>query len=233
MSKKKQVENMFDNISRRYDLLNHLLSFNIDKLWRNKAIRLLKPYQPEYVLDVATGTADFAISAARIHPKKIVGIDLSAKMLAIGQKKIRKKNLNHIIELQKGDSEALPFQDNFFDAAIVGFGVRNFENLETGLSEIFRVLKPGGVFIVLEFSQPRFGPFRHLYSFYFTSVLPFIGSLVSKNRQAYTYLPESVGEFPGGEIFLSVLQDVGFEKNRWFPVTFGIASIYEVRKPEN
>lgn len=231
-SKKAQVEEMFDQISHRYDLLNHLLSVNIDKVWRKRAVKMLKKFQPKTILDIATGTADFAIAAQRLNPGKITGIDLSEGMLKIGREKLEKKKLTHLIELQKADSEALPFENHSFDAAIVGFGVRNFENLEKGLSEIFRVLRPGGVFVVLEFSLPQNKLFRSLYFFYFLKVLPLLGRMVSKDNRAYTYLPESVREFPDGEDFSRVLEKVGFEKCRWVPQTFGIATIYEAQKPK-
>jgi demethylmenaquinone methyltransferase/2-methoxy-6-polyprenyl-1,4-benzoquinol methylase len=231
-SKKVQVEEMFDQISHRYDLLNHLLSVNIDKAWRNKAIKMLKAFQPKTILDIATGTADFAIAAGKLNPEKITGIDLSEGMLRIGRQKVEKKGLSHLIELRKADSEALPFENHSFDAAVVGFGVRNFENLEKGLAEIFRVLRPGGVFVVLEFSLPKNKVFRSLYFFYFLKVLPWLGRLISKNSRAYTYLPESVREFPDGENFARILEKAGFEKCRWVPQTMGIATIYQAQKPE-
>ena len=229
-SKKDQVEEMFNNISPKYDLLNHMLSANIDRLWRRKAINLLKQWQPELILDVATGTADFAIAATVIKGAKIVGIDISEGMLEVGRRKVEKKNLAEIIKLIKADSENLPFENDKLDAAIVGFGVRNFETLETGLSEIKRVLKPGGVFYILEFSKPVKSPYKQFYQFYFTRILPFIGRMVSKDSTAYTYLPESVNEFPDGDKFLAILAEVGFVENKCFPQTFGIASIYEAHK---
>jgi len=232
-SKKEQVEEMFNNISPKYDLLNHLLSANIDKLWRKNAINMLKPHQSGLILDIATGTADFAIAATRIKGAKIVGIDISEGMLEVGRKKVEKKGLTNCIELIKADSENLPFENDKFDAAIVGFGVRNFETLKTGLSEIKRVLKPGGVFYILEFSKPLKTPYKQVYQFYFTNILPFIGRLVSKNSNAYTYLPESVNEFPDGDKFLTILAEVGFVDNKWFSQTFGIASIYEANKSKN
>ena len=232
-SKKDQVEEMFNNISPKYDLLNHLLSVNIDKLWRKKAINLLKPWQPELILDVATGTADFAIAATGIEGAKVVGIDISEGMLEVGRRKVEKKDLAEIIKLIKADSENLPFVNDKFDAAIVGFGVRNFENLKKGLSEIKRVLKPGGVFYILEFSKPEKSPYKQFYQFYFTRILPFIGRMVSKDSTAYTYLPESVNEFPDGEKFLTILAEVGFVGNKCFSQTFGIASIYEAHKSLN
>jgi demethylmenaquinone methyltransferase / 2-methoxy-6-polyprenyl-1,4-benzoquinol methylase len=230
-SKKDQVEEMFDNISPKYDLLNHLLSANIDKIWRRKSIKKLRTYQPIQILDIATGTGDFAVAATKIKGAIITGIDISEGMLEVGRKKIERKGLSDRISFQKADSEKLPFQQNTFDAAIVGFGVRNFETLEKGLAEIFRVLKPGGVFIVLEFSKPRKAPFKQLYCFYFANILPMLGRLISKDSRAYTYLPESVNEFPDGEDFTAILRKVGFENEKCFPQTFGIASIYEVIKP--
>ena len=231
-AKKVQVEEMFDNISPKYDLLNHLLSANIDKIWRKRVIRMLAKHQPNEILDVATGTADFAIAAAKISNSKITGIDISEGMLEIGRKKISKLELEKRIGLIKADSENLPFQDNQFDAAIAGFGVRNFESLKAGLKEVLRVIKPGGVFYILEFSKPAKAPFKQLYQFYFLKILPFIGGLISKNKNAYTYLPESVNEFPDGHDFLTILADVGFVENRFYLQTFGIATIYKAIKPE-
>ncbi len=232
LSKKSQVEEMFDSISPRYDLLNHVLSANIDKAWRKKAIQMLAAYKPATILDVATGTADFAIAAKKLNPEKITGVDLSEGMLGIGRQKIQKLGLTHLIELSKADSESLPFNDNSFDAATVGFGVRNFENLDKGIMEIFRVLKPGGIFIVLEFSRPRGKLFGSLYLFYFTKILPLLGRMVSRNHRAYSYLPESVKSFPDGEDFLKVLRSAGFENCTCKPLTMGIASIYTAQKAE-
>jgi demethylmenaquinone methyltransferase/2-methoxy-6-polyprenyl-1,4-benzoquinol methylase len=232
-SKKVQVEEMFNNISPRYDLLNHLLSANIDKLWRKKAVNMLKPYKPGLILDVATGTADFAVAATKIKGAKVIGIDISEGMLEVGRKKIQRKKLTDTIELIKDDSENLSFENDIFDAAIVGFGVRNFETLKTGLAEIIRVLKPGGVFYILEFSKPAKSPYRQIYQFYFTKILPLIGKIVSKDSNAYTYLPESVNEFPYGDKFLTILADVGFINNKCYLQTFGIASIYEAHKAKN
>ncbi|MCK5731150.1 MAG: bifunctional demethylmenaquinone methyltransferase/2-methoxy-6-polyprenyl-1,4-benzoquinol methylase UbiE [Draconibacterium sp.] len=232
-SKKVQVEEMFDNISNRYDLLNHLLSVNIDKIWRRNAINKLKQFNPKTILDIATGTGDFAIAATKISNVKITGIDISEGMLNVGRSKIERKGLANLISLQKADSENLPFNNNSFDAAIVGFGVRNFENLEKGLLEILRVLKPGGLFYVLEFSKPKNAPFKQFYKFYFTKILPLVGRIVSKDTNAYTYLPESVNEFPDGERFLTILADVGFTNNSCFSQSFGIASIYEAHKAKN
>jgi demethylmenaquinone methyltransferase/2-methoxy-6-polyprenyl-1,4-benzoquinol methylase len=224
--KKEQVAKMFDNISHRYDFLNHFLSLGIDKGWRKKAIQHLKPFKPKQLLDVATGTGDFAIQALTLNPDKIIGIDISAGMLEVGKKKVAERRLTDRIELQLGDSENIPFADNTFDAVTVAFGVRNFENLERGLREIYRVLKPGGQLVVLEFSRPRKFPFRQVYNFYFKFVLPKIGRAVSSDKAAYTYLPESVEAFPDGENFLHILNIVGFKHAKCRTLTFGISSIY-------
>jgi len=224
--KKKQVAEMFNNISARYDFLNHALSFQIDKYWRRKTIKLLKKYSPEIILDVATGTADFAISASKIKPKKIIGIDISEGMLKIGKVKVQKKGLSGIIDLQLADSENLPFENNTFNAAIAGFGVRNFESLNTGLSEVLRVLQEGGCFFILEFSKPESGFFKLIYNFYFKRILPLIGRLISKDKSAYLYLYDSVGEFPSGKLFEKILAEVGYVNIQSVPLTFGIATIY-------
>jgi demethylmenaquinone methyltransferase / 2-methoxy-6-polyprenyl-1,4-benzoquinol methylase len=229
--KKEQVAKMFDNISHRYDFLNHFLSLGIDKAWRRKAIGSLKSSAPRVILDVATGTGDFAIQALTLNPDKVFGIDISEGMLEVGRKKLRERNLTGKIELQKGDSENLPFEENKFDAVTVAFGVRNFENLEKGLREIFRVLKPGGKLIVLEFSRPKAFPMKQGYSVYFKFVLPKIGRFVSSDKAAYTYLPESVEAFPDGANFLRILETVGFNETRCTELTFGISSIYSATKP--
>ena len=230
LGKKQQVENMFDGIAHNYDFLNRLLSFRIDVLWRNRVIKMLKPFKPQRILDVATGTADLAIALQKLNPQSIIGIDISAGMLAIGQQKIEQKKLNNNITLQKADSENLPFEDNYFDAVTVAFGVRNFENLEKGLSEIRRVLKPDGQFIILEFSKVKVFPLKQLYHFYFRYVTPFIGRIFSKSNQAYTYLPNSVAVFPEGEEMCVILQNVGFKQPLCRHVSFGIASIYQSKK---
>ena len=221
---------MFNNISRRYDFLNHLLSLGIDRLWRKTGIRLLKPLHPQFILDVATGTGDFAIQALTLTPMKVTGIDISEGMLEMGRKKVEKLGLSHKVELMKGDSENLQFADNTFDAATVGFGVRNFEDLEKGLAEILRVLKPGAMLVVLEFSRPRKFPMRQLYNFYFKNILPGLGRLISSDQSAYTYLPESVEVFPDGTDFENILKKVGFKETACKPLTFGISSVYTARK---
>lgn len=217
---------MFDNIAGHYDFLNHLLSLNIDRLWRRKAISLLKDHHPLTILDVATGTGDLAIEAMKLNPVKITGIDISAEMLKIGRDKIIKRKLSHVIELLQADSENLPFEAQSFDSAIVAFGVRNFENLEKGLFEIFRVIKPGGIFVVLEFSKPSAFPVKQLFQCYFRLILPFVGRLISKDRTAYSYLPESVAAFPEGKAFLQKLEEAGFKKVEYISLSFGIAALY-------
>jgi demethylmenaquinone methyltransferase / 2-methoxy-6-polyprenyl-1,4-benzoquinol methylase len=225
-SKKVQVATMFDNIAARYDFLNHFLSFGIDRGWRRKAVRLLKSYQPKQVLDIATGTGDFAIEALKLDPDKITGVDISTGMLAEGRKKMKRLGLEDKVELLEGDSENLPFEGETFEAITVAFGVRNFENLSKGLQEMHRVLKPGGVTCVLEFSQPRKFPMKQLYRFYSFRILPFWGRFFSKDDTAYSYLPESVQAFPDGTDFMSVMQQAGFVNTREYRLTFGIATIY-------
>lgn len=229
-SKKEQVATMFNNISGKYDLLNHTLSLGIDILWRKKAIKLLAPYKPQRILDIATGTADFAIEAMSLKPEQVIGVDISEGMLEVGKQKISKKQLQEVIQLELGDSENLRFEDNIFDAVIVAFGVRNYEHLEKGLSEMFRVTKPGGHVMIIEFSKPQRFPVKQLYNFYFKSILPNIGKYVSKDDAAYTYLPESVEAFPDGKDFLSILKKVGYKETKWIPLTLGISSIYWARK---
>lgn len=230
-SKKTQVAEMFDNIAQRYDFLNRLLSLGIDKIWRKKAIHQLKSLQPKYILDVATGTADVALETARrLHPDKIVGLDISAEMLHFGREKVAAQGLSEIIELIQGDSENLPFADNTFDAITVAFGVRNFENLEKGLSEMNRVLKQGGKLVVLEFSKPRSFPFKQLFQFYFRYILPIIGRWTSQDPRAYQYLFESVQVFPEGLQFLNILQKTGYKTSKCIPLTLGVCSIYTAEK---
>ncbi|MGJ3234299.1 bifunctional demethylmenaquinone methyltransferase/2-methoxy-6-polyprenyl-1,4-benzoquinol methylase UbiE [Marivirga sp.] len=224
--KKQQVADMFDNISHKYDFLNHFLSLGIDIRWRKKAIKLLKEIQPKQILDIATGTGDFAIEALKLNPDHVTGVDISEGMLNVGREKLKKRKLDDRITLSSGDSENLPFEDNKFDAIIVAFGVRNFENLEKGLAEMFRVLSPGGKVVVLEFSKPKSFPFKQLYNFYFKNILPTLGKTISKDNAAYTYLPESVKSFPDGKDFTSILDKLGFKNTECKPLTFGISSIY-------
>ena len=221
---------MFDDIAGTYDTANRVLSMGIDIWWRKKAIQMLSQEQPKFILDVATGTADFAIEALSLNPEKIIGVDISEGMLNLGKEKIQKMNLGHKIELQMGDSERLLFADETFDAVIVSFGVRNFENLEKGLQDIRRVLKKDGTLIVLEFSQPQGLIFGKLYNFYSKYILPAVGRLVSKDTAAYTYLPDSVRAFPFGNNFLKVMNKVGFTQTQYKELTFGISSIYKGKK---
>jgi len=229
-SKKEQVATMFNNIAPKYDFLNQLLSMGIHKGWRRKAVNLLKEVKPKNILDIATGTGDFAIEAMKLSPDKVVGVDISEGMLKIGVEKINKLGLQNKIELKLGDSENLPFADNSFDAITVGFGVRNFENLEKGINDIYRVLNKNGMIAILEFSKPQAFPIKQIYHFYFRYITPAIGKLFSKDSSAYTYLPESVKAFPAGEDFLNVLKKAGFKDAKAIPVTFGVASIYTAKK---
>ncbi len=226
-SKKAQVEKMFDEIAPKYDYLNHLLSMGIDRKWRRRAIDMIAEHEPSRILDVATGTGDFAIDAhSRMPEAEIMGIDISGEMLAVGQDKLRDRNLSEAIELRKEDSEAMSMTSESYDAVMCAFGVRNFENLEAGLAEMYRVTRPGGTLCILEFSKPRTTPFRQLYSFYFRYILPRIGGLVSRSKTAYTYLPESVQAFPDGQDMLHILENIGYKNTTCKPLTLGIASIY-------
>ncbi|RRQ46520.1 bifunctional demethylmenaquinone methyltransferase/2-methoxy-6-polyprenyl-1,4-benzoquinol methylase UbiE [Chryseobacterium sp. SC28] len=228
-SKKSQVEDMFDNIAPKYDLLNHVLSMKIDVLWRNKLVDMLKKDKPQLVLDVATGTGDLAIAVQKGTGAEVVGLDLSQQMLNVGIEKIKKQNLDGKISMQKGDAEQLPFEDNKFDGVTVAFGVRNFENLEKGLAELRRVVKENKSIYILEFSKVEgfLGPF---YMFYFKNILPAIGRLVSKDNRAYSYLPDSVNAFPYGEKMKNILLGTGFKKVEYTKLSFGIATIYKATK---
>lgn len=225
-SKKQEVAEMFDNISEKYDYLNHLLSLGIDRLWRRKAVKILKNYKPKKILDVATGTGDFAIASLKLNPDSVIGVDISKGMIDKGKQKICKKGLQEKVILQIGDSENLEFKDDTFDGLTVAFGVRNFEDLEKGLSEMKRVLKPGGVAIILEFSKPKKFPVKQSFSFYSKFVIPKIGKSVSKDSNAYAYLPESVAAFPEGQDFIDILDKVGYQNTRSKMVSGGIATIY-------
>ncbi len=227
---KQYVRSLFNSIARRYDMLNHLLSGGIDTYWRRRAINCLRGARDGRILDVATGTADFAIAAVRLAPREVMGVDIADEMLALGRKKLAARGLSGTVSLRRGEAESLPFDDGSFDAAIVAFGVRNFESLEAGLAEMLRVLRPGGKLLVLEFSRPRHFPFRQIYLFYFLNVIPFIGRLLSGNSEAYAYLPASVMAFPEGKEFLAILGAAGFTRARAERLTFGIASIYTAEK---
>ena len=225
--KRAVVESMFDSIAWRYDFLNHLLSFGIDRLWRRKAIKIIsESFKKPHILDVATGTGDLAIAAMKLHPTKITGIDISAKMLQIGREKVKRKGFENKIEMISGDSENIPFSDGMFNVAMVAFGVRNFSDPLKGLREMYRVLASEGMIMVLEFSKPSGFPFRTVYNFYFRNILPFFGKLFSRDKAAYNYLPESVMKFPDNKDFLELLDRAGFSDTRQLKLTGGVASIY-------
>lgn len=228
--KKAEVEQMFDEIAPTYDLLNRSFSLGIDTLWRKNVVKRLKALKAQSILDVATGTADLAIAAAQAQPKEIIGVDIAEQMLVVGRKKVAAKGLSDKIILKQGDSLNLPFEDHRFDAITVAFGVRNFENLQQGLKEMYRVLKPNGTLLVLEFSQVKSPIVRPLYRFYFKHFVPFVGGLISGSRDAYEYLPESVDVFPSGENFLAELRRAGYSAVSQSLQTFGIATLYEARK---
>ncbi|PCH53624.1 MAG: bifunctional demethylmenaquinone methyltransferase/2-methoxy-6-polyprenyl-1,4-benzoquinol methylase UbiE [Flavobacteriaceae bacterium] len=230
LGKKEQVAKMFDTISKEYDNLNRVISFGIDVKWRNKVVKIIGASNPNSILDIATGTGDLAINLAKTKASKIIGLDISEGMLNVGRKKIEKLHLNKRIDMVFGDSEKIPFSDNSFDAVTVAFGVRNFENLEKGLSEIYRVLKTGGTFAVLETSIPTKTPYKQGYTFYSNNILPLIGKLFSKDKSAYKYLSDSAAAFPYGKAFNNILQKIGFIAIENKPQTFGVASIYIAKK---
>ena len=230
LSKKGQVEKMFNNISKEYDILNRVISFGIDVSWRKKIVKILKSKNPSTILDVATGTGDLAIAMVKTNAQKIIGLDISKGMLDVGIEKIKDRNLNNTIEMIIGDSENLKYENDFFDAVTVSFGVRNFESLDSGLSEIFRVLKPNGSLVILETSNPTKFPFKQFYRFYSKFILPSIGKIFSKDKVAYNYLSESSAEFPYGEKFNNILKKIGFTSVVDFPQTFGVATIYVASK---
>ncbi|MFC4723401.1 bifunctional demethylmenaquinone methyltransferase/2-methoxy-6-polyprenyl-1,4-benzoquinol methylase UbiE [Geojedonia litorea] len=230
LNKKQQVTKMFDTISKEYDGLNRVISFGIDVKWRKKVVAIVGKTQPENILDIATGTGDLAINLAKTNAKEIIGLDISEGMLEVGRKKVANKQLDQTIQMIVGDSENLPFSDNTFDAITVAFGVRNFENLEKGLSEILRVLKPNGIFVILETSVPEKTPYKQGYKFYTKYILPTIGKLFSKDQSAYSYLCESASIFPHGEALNNILRKIGFINVNNKPQTFGVASIYTASK---
>jgi|TARA_R110000868_G_scaffold58981_5_gene181317 demethylmenaquinone methyltransferase/2-methoxy-6-polyprenyl-1,4-benzoquinol methylase len=230
LGKKEQVAQMFDNISGNYDNLNRVISFGIDIKWRKKVLKIVQDAKPDTILDIATGTGDLAILMAKTKAKQIIGLDISAGMLEVGVKKIAEKQLSKTIEMVLGDSENMPFDDHYFDAITVAFGVRNFETLEKGLAEILRVLKPGGVFVILETSVPDKTPYKQGYNFYSKNILPLIGKLFSKDNEAYGYLSESAAAFPYGEALNNILRKVGFIDVVAMPQTLGVATIYVASK---
>lgn len=229
-SKKQEVAEMFNNISAKYDFLNHFLSLGIDKIWRKKAIKLLKPLNPKKILDLATGTGDFAIASLKINPDEVVGVDISEGMLEVGRQKMKKKGVDNIITMKLGDSEDLPFEDNYFDGLTVGFGVRNYENLEKGLGEMLRVIRKDGMAVILEFSKPKKFPVKQSFNFYSKRIIPILGKTISKDKSAYTYLPESVEAFPEGQDFIDIMSKVGYKNISSQTVSGGIATIYVGRK---
>ncbi len=224
---KRRNRDMFNAIARRYDLLNHLLSGGVDVYWRRRALDCALETSPQRVLDLATGTGDFALAAARLGPQQVVGVDMAVEMLRLGAAKVAAKRPPMPLELLVGDAEQLPFQDHTFDMVTGAFGVRNFGNIPRGLAEAHRVLKPGGQLLVLDFCEPTAPLFRQLYLFYFHKVLPLIGGLISGQRRAYAYLPRSVGTFPQGRAFVELLVAAGFSQTRYTPMTLGIAAVYQ------
>ena len=230
LGKKEQVAQMFDNISGNYDNLNRVISFGIDLKWRKKVLKMVASKNPKNILDIATGTGDLAILMTKTNAEQIIGLDISAGMLDVGRQKIAIQNLSNRIEMVLGDSEKMPYNDNTFDAITVAFGVRNFENLEIGLAEILRVLKPNGLFVILETSVPVQFPFKQGYNFYSKNILPLIGKLFSKDNVAYGYLSESASFFPFGEALNNILRKIGFIDVVAMPQTFGVATIYSASK---
>ena len=226
-----QVEKMFDNIASTYDQLNHTLSLGIDKYWRKKAIAWLRPFKPQKMIDVATGTGDFAIQACRVlHPEELIGIDISEGMMNVGKEKVKIAHLQNFISFAKEDCTVLTFSDNYFDAATIAFGIRNFENLDQGLSEVHRVLKDGGKMVVLELSYPDKCPMKQLYRIYSKMIIPTLGRLFSKDRSAYHYLPESIKAFPQGEMMNNIIQKAGFREVAFKRLTLGVCTLYMATK---
>jgi len=230
LGKKEQVTQMFDNVSSNYDFLNRLLTFGIDVAWRKKVVKFVTEHNAKNILDIATGTGDLAILLAKADTDIVTGLDISEGMLEVGRKKVSQLNLDSKIEMILGDSEKLPFDDHTFDAITVGFGVRNFEDLDKGLNEIFRVLKPKGIFVVLETSQPANFPMKQGFTFYSKYIIPAVGKMFSKDKNAYQYLPESAAVFPYGEEFNNILLKTGFNTSKVYPQTFGAATIYQAIK---
>lgn len=228
--KKEQIAQMFDNIANRYDLLNSILSLGIHKGWRKKCVKILKAKQPKHILDVATGTGDFAIECAKLNPEKITGIDISTGMMSFGKEKVKKLNLDNLISFELGNAETVEFPNNSFDAIVVGFGVRNFQNLEKGLNNLYRMLKPNGQLIVLEFSYPKNFFIKGVYNFYFSYITPVIGKLFSKDIRAYSYLTESVKAFPNNENFVAIMNKVGYKQTSYKTLSLGVAAIYTGNK---
>ncbi len=228
--KKEQVAQMFDNIANRYDFLNSLLSLGIHKGWRKKCVKLIANKKPQVILDVATGTADFAIECAKLNPKKIIGVDISEGMMSAGRVKLKDLKLDSLITLESGNAETFVYDDNTFDAIVVGFGVRNFQNLEKGLCNLYRVLKPGGELVILEFAYPTNWFVKAIYTFYFSYITPLIGKIFSKDNRAYSYLTESVKAFPNNQNFVSILNKLHYKNTSFKSLSFGVAAIYKAEK---
>ena len=228
--RKRHIQQMFNSIARHYDLLNHLLSGGVDIYWRRRALGRVRQ-QPQRILDLATGTGDFALSSRRLQAERIIGVDVALNMLRLGGDKLGKREANTAVRLLGGDAEQLPFADACFDLVTVAFGVRNFGSISAGLQEARRVLRPGGELLVLDFAEPEMVLFKQLYRFYFTRILPFIGGMISGNWRAYSYLPQSVGTFPQGQAFIKLLEEAGFADNLATALTLGICRIYQGRKP--
>jgi len=226
----KFVRSLFDSIAHRYDFLNHALSSGIDIIWRRRAIQLLQPFLPKQILDVATGTGDLAIEAVRLNPEQIIGVDISPKMLEICRQKIKSRKLENLIAIESGEAEQLRFESGSFDVVMSAFGVRNFTDLELGLKEFYRVIRTGGCAMILEFSKPKRFPIKQMFNFYLKYILPLLGGIISNNRSAYEYLPNTVSEFPDGKDFCDILRSAGFSATTCYPQTFGIASIYIAKK---
>ena len=229
-SKKEQIRQMFDNIAGTYDFLNHFLSLGIDRIWRRRVIKIISKYPHNKILDIATGTGDLAIEASRLTPQNITGIDISPEMINLLKNKISKKGLENIITPMVADGENIPCESGSFNVVMISFGIRNFEDVKKGLTEIYRVLNQNGLAIILEFSNPENFPVKQIYNLYFRKILPFIGKIVSKNKQAYKYLPESVNIFPAGQAFIDLLKTAGFSKIKCTPLSCGIVSIYTAEK---
>ncbi len=226
-----QVKRMFDEIAPTYDPLNRIISLGFDKGWRKKGIAFLKPFSPKRILDIATGTGDLAISmAGTLHPEQIIGADLSEGMMKIGQRKVEEAGYSHVIAFEQQDCIALTYPDNSFDAVTAAFGVRNFEQIETGLAEMYRVIKPGGHVMILELSAPTYFPMKQLYSLYTTTILPLVGRLISRQKTAYKYLPESIRVVPQGQVMAGILQQLGFTEVKVRTFTFGVCSLYTAKK---
>ncbi|WP_018108901.1 bifunctional demethylmenaquinone methyltransferase/2-methoxy-6-polyprenyl-1,4-benzoquinol methylase UbiE [Bacteroides propionicifaciens] len=229
--KTEQVEQMFDNIAPAYDKLNHILSFNIDKIWRNKAIKWLKQFKPKTIMDVATGTGDFALLAyKKIKPELLTGIDISEGMMNVGRAKVKKAGFEEHIRFEKEDCLNLTYSDNQYDAITVAFGIRNFESLEQGLGEMLRVLKPGGHLVILELTTPVKAPMKQLFQFYSQKVMPSIGKMISSDKNAYTYLPSTIKAFPQGEVMQEIIKKVGYREVQFKRLTFGTCTLYTATK---